>query len=148
MKMTECLATEHQVFLDQLEVIERAVKDAALYPDAAIKAMVEMLALPLERHARTEEVLFRALEAYLERTTGPLAVMESEHQGIRQTLEAISDDLDVRGQTSRLTEMLRRHINKEDRVLFPMAEEFLGAETLSRLVDDGCGRHEPTARKR
>ena len=136
MKITDCLTIEHQVFSDILGLIEEAMGNPDRYPDAALRAMVEALAVPLERHARTEEeVLFPALERYIERTTGPLAVMDAEHESIREALTAISSGQEIRSRTSRLLATLRGHIHKENRVLFPMAEEFLGAEALSHLTE-------------
>lgn len=136
MKITEYLTTEHRVFTDQLVQIEKALEDRDRYPDAAVRAMVEMLAAPLERHARTkDEVFFPALETYLEGTDGPLAVMGAEHEKIRQALAALVAGQDVRELTLQLLEVLRGHIHKENRVLFPMAEEFLGPEELSRLAE-------------
>ncbi|MEE9185803.1 MAG: hemerythrin domain-containing protein [Candidatus Binatia bacterium] len=136
MKITECLAAEHRVFTEQIGLIERAIGDPDLYLDLALKAMVEMLSVPLERHTHTEEeVLFPALEAHLERTTGPLTVMDAEHQEIRQILDTISAGQDIRNQASRLVGLLQGHIQKEDRVLFPMAEQFFGTETLTHLAE-------------
>ena len=141
MKITECLTAEHRVFSDQLRLIERAVGNPDLYPDAVLKVMVEMFAIPLERHAQTEEeVLFPALEAHLGRSAGPLAVMDAEHESIRQALGAISAGEDMRGQASRLIEVLRGHIQKEDRVLFPMAQELLGTEGLIHLAEECAKR--------
>lgn len=137
MKITDCLAIEHQVFSDIVGLIEEAMGNPQRYPDAALRAMVEALAVPLERHARMEEeVLFPALEAYIERTTGPLAVMDAEHESIRESLTTISAGQGIRGQTTRLLATLRGHIHKEDRVLFPMAQEFLGTEALSHLAKE------------
>lgn len=135
MKLTESLMIEHHVFSEQFQHLEEALRHPEQYPDAVIRAIVEALAISIERHARTEDdVLFPALETYLERTSGPLAVLEAEHEKIRGAMATITAGQDIRGQTTRLIEILRQHIHKEDRVLFPMAEEFLGPENLTRLA--------------
>jgi hemerythrin-like domain-containing protein len=97
----------------------------------------------LERHVRKEEeVLFPALEASLPRDLGPLAVLRGEHEDLRQLCQRLRAAGELRARGSQdpavtdkiqhfgggVIQVLRDHIYKEDRVLFPMASRFLSAE--------------------
>jgi iron-sulfur cluster repair protein YtfE (RIC family) len=82
-----------------------------------------------------QEVLFPAL-ASSPNAGGPLSVMRSEHLHIdRQvvdlaraaTLEQAKDALD------QLLLALRDHFHKEDQLVFPMCESYLGDEKLNQL---------------
>ncbi len=134
MKVTECLTVEHAVFLLQLEHLKAAVDRGAAVE--ALQGMVAMLAGPLEAHAAAEdELLFPALEPHLGREAGPLAVMDGEHEEIRQSLSIIEQGgPEVVAQVKRLVHVLRHHIAKENQVLFPMAEQLLGSERLEELA--------------
>lgn len=134
MKVTEGLSTEHRVFLTQLNRLEASLADAAL-PAEAIRAMVKLIEEPLEEHAHLEEqFLFPALEPHLTRRAGPLAVMEAEHQELRRLLGHIAAaQLPLNPLTQQFIATLRAHIAKEDGILFPMAESFLGAGRLEEL---------------
>ncbi len=65
--------------------------------------------------------------------------LTAEHQKIRQALSAIAGGKEVRMQASQLVEILREHIQKEDRILFPLVQQFLGTETLVHLAEE-CSR--------
>jgi len=132
MKITEALSTEHLVFHTQLNQLEASLGKAS--PEA-VRAMVQLIGVPLEEHAhREEELLFPALEPFLGRQVGPLAVMDAEHNELRSLLGRIAS-----GQTApeplarQFIETLRAHADKEDQVLFQMAERFLGAAKLEEL---------------
>jgi hemerythrin-like domain-containing protein len=88
-------------------------------------------------HARLEEeLLFSALEPHLGREDGPLAVMYDEHKEMERMLGHIEKIPDVDQAILWIPEVLgaaRNHFQKEEQVLFPMAQSVLGDETLSRL---------------
>lgn len=92
-------------------------------------------------HGKEEQHLFPALAAAgLAPGDGPVGVMLEEHEVGRREVQAMSDALDdlrrgdagAAGAFARAAAsygaMLRDHIDKEDGVLFPMADELLGAE--------------------
>jgi hemerythrin-like domain-containing protein len=96
----------------------------------------EPLATNLTHHAQLEdELLFANLEPHLGES-GPLAVMRAEHLAI----EALLADLRcapgpeaARQATADLVHLAREHFAKEEQVLFPMAEQLLGASLLTEL---------------
>lgn len=103
----------------------------------------------VERHIRKEEqVLFPALEAYLPRDTGPLAVLRGEHADAREMLRLLRRAVEVQtGEQPHpealpavetygrgLLQVARDHYYKEDRVLFPMVSRFLSPERDAELL--------------
>lgn len=134
MKITDCLAAQHAVFQRQLDCLETALSEPELYQAAALKAMVETVSSPLERHSRVEEeILFPALEPHLGKEAGPLAVMKNEHKTILKTLDLIKASNQPKEPIRHLLTLLREHMAKEENVLFPMAEDLCGRETLEDL---------------
>jgi hemerythrin-like domain-containing protein len=97
---------------------------------------------------KEEEILFPALEGFLPRDLGPLAVLRGEHHDIRQKFEqmrAASATLDSGMQdvaslegflddARAISEMMRDHIYKEDRLLFPIVSRFLSGIRDAYLV--------------
>jgi hemerythrin-like domain-containing protein len=97
---------------------------------------------------KEEEILFPALEGFLPRDMGPLAVLRGEHHEVRQQFEqmrsasAILDSgettasaLEAFLQNARaISELMRDHIYKEDRILFPMVTRFLSGVRDAYLV--------------
>jgi len=137
MQITDRFSAEHRVFLQQLNHLDYAVTQGDASP-AMVRAMVQVIAIAVERHAAVEETtLFPALARYLGQSVGPLAVMELEHQEIRQTLARIVDGMGtLHADVADFVTVLRDHIAKEDGVLFPLARRLLGEEELERLQRD------------
>ncbi len=144
MKVTECLGIEHRIFLRQLDRLEEAQRQGAPAPER--RAMVSLLAAALEEHADIEEdILFPALEPHLGRHAGPLAVMDTEHQEIRQLLAEAATTEDITPVVAQFTAIAREHFAKEDQVLFPLAEQILSPERLEEL-GRACPHVQPLAR--
>lgn len=100
-------------------------------------------------HAKEEDLLFPALEvAGMPRDGGPVAVMLHEHvlgrTYVRQIAEhleaATSGDEEARATVLRFTlayaDLLTQHIQKENNILFNMADQFLDAEEHARLEQE------------
>lgn len=97
-------------------------------------------------HGKEEDILFqRMIERGFPRERGPLAVMYAEHEAGRQRVRALAEvaegsgPLDT-GERARVVEtacgfvsLLRDHIVKEDRILYPMALERLTGPELDRM---------------
>lgn len=102
---------------------------------------------------KEEDILFPALEAYLPRDIGPLAVLRGEHKELtglfRRLVElgtvlssARGDVLvcaEFEGTGRRLIQAFRDHVYKEDRILYPMVSRFLSAERDTHLVEQMTG---------
>jgi hemerythrin-like domain-containing protein len=92
--------------------------------------------------AMEEHVLFPVLEGSRTAPAGPADTMRLEHEEIRELLAELSEALESRDRDAflRRSETLRvlvqRHSLKEERVLYPLAEEVLGdsaAEVLKAM---------------
>ncbi|MBI2069605.1 MAG: hemerythrin domain-containing protein [Elusimicrobia bacterium] len=152
MKATECLNSEHDVFLTQLDRIELANKQPARYKPEAVQGMVELLRVAVDRHAHVEEGgIYKALEPHLGRDQGPLAVMDQEHEEIRKTVQEIalwspdSPRTVLQKSVAHFIEVLRSHIGKEIEVLFPLAERILTGKELEHLAASCAHERRPDA---
>lgn len=132
---TQVLRDEHTLILRALDVLDEAVADEASTP--LPEGWWSQLAAWLRRfadeghHAKEETLLFPALlEAGLPAEGGPVAVMLAEHAEGRGLVAAI----DATAGTPRATaarayaRLLRAHIDKENFVLFPLADELVDAD--------------------
>lgn len=108
-------------------------------------------------HAKEEGVLFEAMvQAGFPRQAGPIGVMLHEHAVGRRHVAALAALAEAQApwsaeERARLVEaatgyadLLRAHIQKEDGVLYPMAEARLGAALLAQ-VEAGCARADAEA---
>jgi len=153
MESTEILRQEHRVIEVVLTGLER-VADGAERGRAVDRAKADR-ALEIVRnfadrchHAKEERHLFKAMEERgLSHQNGPIAVMLQEHDlgrgHVRAMLEALpaasaGDPAAMRDFSRHAREyvgLLRQHINKEDNVLYPMAEQLLTDADDRRLVE-------------
>lgn len=143
MRPTEILSGEHRVIevvLDCLErMVERSEQDGRLDKTAALWA-VDIIRNFADRchHGKEEEHLFAALvEKGLPEQGGPVGQMLHEHElgrdyvrGMDESIAAASegkaDGLITFSENARnYIELLRHHIQKEDGVLFPVADRLL-----------------------
>ena len=138
MKVTDAFLGEHGVFYAQFDHLERAVPEATT--PAQVRAHAAFLAAALASHARLEdELLFTALEPRLGAQGGPLAMMRTEHDEIEgglsrlPGLEGLAEAQDL---LLHVVRVARGHFAKEEQVLYPMAEQVLGAGTLGHLGAD------------
>ncbi len=133
-KLTDALLGEHGIFyalFDQIEAVTAAATSVAQIQEATA-----VLSAVILSHANLEEeLLFPALETYMG-TTGPLAVMRSEHDEIEDALRQVEEarDLDDGADcVARALNIARDHFQKEEEVLFSMARQTLDEETQIRL---------------
>ncbi len=138
MRIIDRFSSEHDVFLEQLEVIERLVRADA--PALQVVAAMRTLAAPLLAHAENEErALFPDLEPTMGGEGGPLAMLTEEHATIHGQVDELTSDPAAHRIPDLLDEfqgLLRAHIEKEEQVLFPAAAQILGDDRLARLDRD------------
>lgn len=105
-------------------------------------------------HGKEEGVLFEAMVQHgFPRHGGPIAVMLQEHDEGRAFVGVLkahaeqpaawsdADRQEISDAAFGYSYLLRHHIQKEDGVLYPMAEEHLSPEALERVNED-CERFE------
>lgn len=154
MRPTEILSNEHQSILAVLDCLDAAAErlDSGdnVSPEFFLDA-AEFIAGFADKchHGKEEDILFVALTAGgMSRDSGPVAVMLHEHnQGRRYTaaFRSAAEQMqagdanaaaDVVRNVFGYVNLLRDHINKEDNVLFPMAEQMMPADAMQKMTDD------------
>jgi hemerythrin-like domain-containing protein len=130
---TQILREEHEVILRALALLERLGRrlDAGEAVDRdALEWLGEFFATFADRchHGKEEQHLFPALERHgVPREGGPLGVMLQEHEHGRALVRAMAegDDRQTVEAIEGYVALLRAHIDKENEVLFPLAEQLL-----------------------
>jgi iron-sulfur cluster repair protein YtfE (RIC family) len=136
MKITDALLAEHAVFYAQFAECERALANEDL---AQLQVRTAMIACGLATHAAIEDdLLFRTLAARTDVQPTILVVMREEHDTIESGLQEIQNTADLSQARSLLSEVVsnaRNHFAKEERVLFPLADELLSSAEQERLAE-------------
>jgi hemerythrin-like domain-containing protein len=140
MRATELLMEEHRGIERMLDVVEelgrRMAAGQAVEPGDPERALGFLSGFADKcHHAKEEGQLFPALVAAgLSQEGGPVGVMLAEHvQGrghiaaMREALQA-GDGGAFAGAAHAYVALLRQHIQKEDQILYPMAEARLQAQ--------------------
>ncbi len=167
MNPIEELKHEHRAIeeaLILLETIAQRVQQPGVRQDA--RELVEFFRLFADtcHHSKEEHVLFPTLETLgVSRQGGPIGVMLSEHDEGRRHIQAMLAALDAletggrqeagqfREHAEAYARLLRQHIDKEDNVLFAIAEQRLSevrkgrlSEAFERIERDvvGEGKHD------
>lgn len=165
-KPTELLSDEHRVIERVLEAVDRLTTRPA-------KPSLEQWKMALDfirnfadqcHHYKEEKVLFPALEEHgIPRDGGPVGMMLIEHDEGRSYVRAMATALaqiesgDQRGEETLFESakgylrLLHEHIQKEDEILFRIADEVIPAEEQKKLLaafaqheaeEIGAGVHE------
>ncbi|MBM3824703.1 MAG: hypothetical protein FJ404_17770 [Verrucomicrobia bacterium] len=134
MKITEALLAEHVVFHNIFDHLEsRIPKLKTLGEVRALAALLESL---LEAHSAAEdELLLAPLEHYIEQI-GQHSIFHQEHEAIDENLARVREVRLVKQAKRHLLAAVlasRHHFDKEERVIFPLAERSLKAKSLINL---------------
>jgi len=134
MKVTDALLGEHGAFNALLNGIEKLAATAG--DIAQIESASAVLAAELSAHATFEEdLLFPMLEPRLE-SSEIIDQMRIEHKIIQDGLERIEDARDIGEALEAVAQTMnaaRNHFQKEETVLYPLAQKVLDDETLDQL---------------
>ena len=155
-KPTQLLKDEHQAVLQKLTALEKDI--SRLDKREEISAELKELAAFFESEFWThfdkeEQALFPEFDSFMPHGAGPIAVMLQEHVVLRDTNEVMqeaikrylqgADDASTRQVISQngshFINFLRSHINKEDGILFMMADMHLDQkqnEKVARLFQE------------
>ena len=143
MKITDVLRAEHAVFHNLFDHIE------AVLPRTQTLAEVKSLATVAEKllapHAKTEDDLFmEPLEHYFDQI-GQNELFHEEHKQIDALLAKVHKARDLNTAKQVLQSAIaacRSHFDKEERIVFPMAEHVLKTRTLAELGEAWLRRRE------
>ncbi len=107
---------------------------------AELRKKVSEFKAVLDPHSEREEnVLFPMMGDYIGTTSGPIAVMEYEHEQAKDYIKSFLEKSEAvqisEDEIKKLNELVKNaylilteHFGKEENVLFPMAERMLSAE--------------------
>ena len=169
MKATQQLRDEHEgvmVMLRIMEKVRKQAQDSGSFHIAHFEFILEFLKVFVDKchHAKEEELLFPVLEAMgVPNEGGPIGAMLHDHSKGRGFIKSMGDAFSEykHGEESALGEIIHNaqeyvsllfdHIDKENTVLFAMAEKILSEaqqeelyEGFEKIEEDriGIGKHE------
>jgi hemerythrin-like domain-containing protein len=162
MNSLHVLMDEHRLIeraIDALVVYARGVGRGADHPRSDLNGFVDFIRgyADAHHHGKEEDILFRAMaDCGMPTEAGPLAVMLAEHHEGRRLTGIMAELAEGEGaweeqERSRLlkagigyAQLLRAHIQKEDGVLYPMAQSMLPEEAREQ-VEQAVQRFEAEA---
>lgn len=145
------LSQEHEAVLQKLDAMEQVLNNLEQKEkiSAQLKELMSFFDTEFWVHFDKEEkALFPEFDSFMPRGAGPIAVMLSEHEVLRKTNAEIqqavakylngTDNAETRRKIYQNGEhfigTLREHINKEDNILFRMAEMHLNQKQNEKIV--------------
>ncbi len=134
MKATECLNTEHGIFIIQLNILKEMIEQKASLNE--LRAAVKPIAAAVEKHRDVEDkLLYPVILKECGKDFSPIKVMQKEHDEITAYLKEIeSPALASDDPVKKFIRVLSEHIDKEIKILFPMIEETLSCEELEAIA--------------
>ena len=134
MKITEALFAEHLVFHNMFDHIEAAAPK--LKTLAEVKSLAALMESLLKSHSDTEDEMFIGPLEHCFEQIGQRDAFLEEHQEIDISLKNVQVTRDFKKARQLLLSAVaysRRHFDKEERIVFPLAERVLKNKTLTAL---------------
>ncbi|MBM3241820.1 hypothetical protein FJZ31_36580 [Candidatus Poribacteria bacterium] len=141
-RSTKPLSNDHKMVLKKLDDFEKVISKLDK-PDAIMPTLKELgIFFKGEiwiHFAKEEDVLFPEMEKFMPVEGGPIGVMLLEHEELRKVNDEFQKGLEayvknpndtkavalIKQNGMNIIQILRQHINKEDNILFMMAEMHL-----------------------
>ena len=169
MKATQQLKDEHEGIKLMLNIMETIANDLEKGKELNINHYEKILEFIKGfadkcHHGKEEDILFPAMENHgMSKEGGPIAVMLHDHQLGRDHIKSLSTALEefkggnkhainsIISSSLSYVHLLRNHIEKENNILFMMADKVLDEEEQSKIFDAfeklevekiGIGKHE------
>jgi hemerythrin-like domain-containing protein len=143
MKITDILRAEHTVFHHLFDHIETTIPKLTTVGE--VKSLATLIDKVMAPHSHTEDELFiEPLEHCFEQM-GQRETFHHEHELIEQTLAKVHQSRRLVAAKKLLLGAIvasRKHFDKEERIVFPMAERILKAKTLTDLGSEWMKRRE------
>ncbi len=153
MNATQFLKDEHKVIKLVMDVLERIcgrLIAGESVDSEHLEKIVDCIRVFADHshHAKEEDLLFPEMEkAGIPRQGGPIGVMLSEHdegrgyvKGMLEGIERYKKDgggVDqIVKNAQQYMQLLRQHIDKEDQILYMMADQRLSLEAQKKLLND------------
>ncbi len=167
-KALEDLKHEHRLIERVLAVLERATQQLERGEEVAPDTLAQALTFVRGfadgcHHAKEEHALFPVLASKSPTIEdGPVRVLTADHEAGRKLMRDLERGIEAMRQgrpegafearkaLTTYTHMLRRHIAKEEEILFPLSEGLLTSEDAKKLEEQferveeeaGAGAHE------
>jgi hemerythrin-like domain-containing protein len=150
MEPTEILTAEHRIIgcgLSVLSAIGAQVEGGRPISLSRLRSVLEFFQRYIEVHRqKEEEILFTALaEVGIARTAGPIAIVTQEHKLGAALVAAMRGcterELDAPARREfaqlahRFVQLERKHIDREERAIFPLVRQKLPPAVRQRLMD-------------
>jgi hemerythrin-like domain-containing protein len=150
-KPTEILKEEHEKVLQKLGALEEVIShlDKKDEISAKLKELASFFSTDFWTHfAKEEEALFPEIEKFIPREGGPTGMMLIEHEDLRNTNTELqpaidaylrdADNLEAKGiiqeYGTHFIGVLRDHIDKENNILFMMADMHLDQTQIDKII--------------
>jgi len=141
MKITDILRAEHTVFHYLFDHIEaNALRLKTLREVKLLAQLVDQIMAP---HSQTEDELFMGPLEHCFEQIGHRETFHQEHEIIEAMLGKVRKARTLKEGKQLLLGVIgatRKHFEKEERIVFPLAERVLKAKTLSDLGDEWMKR--------
>jgi len=134
MKITEALFAEHLVFHNMFDYIEATAPKVKTL--AEIKVLAALMESLLKAHSDTEDELFIGPLEHCFEQMGQRDAFLEEHQEIDSSLRNLQQAKQLKQAQQLLLAAVtysRKHFDKEERIVFPLAERVLNNKTLTDL---------------
>jgi hemerythrin-like domain-containing protein len=134
MKITEALLAEHLVFHSMFDFIEAMAP--SLKTLAEVKSLAALMESLLKAHSDTEDELFIGPLEHCFEQIGQRDAFLEEHQEIDVSLKSLQQTKQFKQARQLLLAAVsysRKHFDKEERIVFPLAERVLKNKTLTAL---------------
>lgn len=134
MKITEALQAEHFVFHNLFDYIEQTVPNVQNLVE--IKALANLLESVHEAHSRVEDQLIIEPLMHCLDNIAQAENFEAEHKEIDESLRGVSSANTIeeaRHLLLRTVHWCRKHFDREERIIFPLAEQCLKDRNLTDL---------------
>lgn len=137
---TDILRKEHEKVLEILDKLEKNLKNKNL------KSMGEDIAIlekEFDKHSlnKEEKALFPELEKFIPRDGGPTGVMIMEHKELAGLIKNFKENIKIKDFDkldeigNAILSILRPHIDKENNMLFMMADMHLDDKQKKTILD-------------
>lgn len=137
---TDILRKEHEKVLGILNQIETGLekKDAK-----SLAENISILEREFDKHSlnKEEKALFLEIEKFIPRENGPTGVMVAEHRELTELIKAFKEDAGINdfeklNETGKsIFSILRPHIDKENNMLFTIADMHLDDEQKKTVAE-------------
>ena len=154
MKATELLMKEHEAIKDSLVVLNKIcdkLQSGEQVDSSHLDQIVEFIRNFADKchHGKEEDILFVTMvEAGFQKDSGPISVMLAEHNQGRELVKGLSEAVKLYKEGDReaissiienahkYSTLLDQHIEKENNILYPMANARLNEELQNNMLNE------------